>query len=229
MDKESYSIPLRWNATLRDECSLFRFIKNGSFKTLIALNLSNNEFDSLDNMYLEYLPKLHTLDLRNNKFESSHFITRALKNCHHLRSIFLQCAKGPFAKIHDYCTDIFETLRGVEMVDEVKKPKEYNINEREKKAIDFLRIVGGVGINGITTCDLSHQHLKSELFPYILAALHFLKRLCPTVIMNVSFHFCILLHYLILSLLTFIYIVQYSTTLGKIREWALVEIIIGDL
>ena len=62
IDPKSYDPPLKWTKLLRDECGMFRFIKNGSFRRLTSLDVSDNMLTTLDNMHLERILCLKSLD-----------------------------------------------------------------------------------------------------------------------------------------------------------------------
>ena len=67
---------------MRKECHLFKFLSNGSFRSITSLDLSGNSFTTLGGMHLELLPHLRSLDLRENKFASYKEVTEPLAGCH---------------------------------------------------------------------------------------------------------------------------------------------------
>jgi Leucine-rich repeat (LRR) protein len=171
--------PILWTKKLVQECESFKFLRNGSFNFLTSLDLSNNNFVSLEGMYLDKLPKLSILDLRNNKFDNWEIPCRALIECHVLRDLHLRCMKGPLSKPNSYVYNVHKILRGLENVDGHARHQDLVIRKNQKTAIKFLKTIAGVGINAVATCDLSNKGLLSEHFPYLLAALYEVKQLCP--------------------------------------------------
>ena len=180
----SLDTPLTWTKALIKECDMFEFIQNGSCKFIAHLDLSENCLFQLDKMHLERLPRLATLDLRNNQFDDWEIPCRGLRNCHSLRSIFLKCRKGTFSKPHEYAPLVFKELRGLDFVDSLSRSPELAVTPRQRDAIRFLRVIANVGLNGVASCNMSNQGLLSEHFPYVLSALFEVRSLCKNIFLN---------------------------------------------
>ena len=157
--------------------------ENGSFNHLVSLDISHNKFETLEGMNLHLLPR-QELDIRNNPFTDHLEVCSSLRDCHALKKIYVKSSlPGPFHNQKEYLNDMFLQMRGLDLIDNKSRPKAMYIKTFEKKAIEFENH-GCTGLNGICYSDFSNKGLEGPYFPYILAALHQVKRLVPDIILR---------------------------------------------
>jgi Leucine-rich repeat (LRR) protein len=165
----------------------FRYFPNGAFSKVRVLDLRNNCLLSLKNSYLHLLPELSSLDLRDNRLTSIDSITRELQKCPKLESICLLWAgkeKKLFGNEKFYGDQVFKRLRGLLHVDNLKRPKKYDLTSLQQSAADFLYTVAGVPKNSIEDIDMRNCLLESQHFSSVLAALNALQELVITLHMS---------------------------------------------
>ena len=141
-EKSFFLQPVKWNRRLQELCSMYSFMKNGSFNHLMSLDISHNKFETLEGMNLHLLPRLKELDIRNNRFTDHLEVCSSLRGCHALKKIYVKSSlPGPFHNQKEYLNDMFLQMRGLDLIDNKPRPKAMYIKTFEKKAIEFLRIM----------------------------------------------------------------------------------------
>jgi Ran GTPase-activating protein (RanGAP) involved in mRNA processing and transport len=146
-------------------------------RQLQTLSLRNCQLSSIAQTGIETLPRLHTMDLRDNKFPSLAVLLTELHGCNELTDLRIRHAtasKSMTGTFSSFLPKTFADLRGLQTCDGRRNTECVRDNPLADKAIELLWKLGRVGANNLKRVNLTNKQLPRILLPSVLSALLYL-------------------------------------------------------